>query len=110
MVLSLQYLSFCPPGESDPTDPALFLGLLLYTDLTAEEMFCLILKCEEMCGRPAKSHYSPPSEAALYKANSRGRKERGRQREKMFILSDRRVTEIPNTVIVIKVNWLQLAG
>ena len=76
--LSFYFLDFCslllPPGlfspsESDPTDPALFLSVLFWVDLTVEEMFCLILKCEEICGRSAKSHYSPPCSALLHEAN-----------------------------------------
>lgn len=74
------------PGESDPTGPALFLRVLLYADLTGEEMFCLILKCEEICGRPAKSHYSPPCSAVLHEASPRTSKKHGRQRKKICIL------------------------
>lgn len=83
-------MSLPPPlTESDPTDPVLFLSVLLYADLTVEEMFCLILKCEEICGRSAKSHYSPPCSAMLHEANPRMRKKlrRERQRRKMLILS-----------------------
>lgn len=107
------------PIESDPTDSVLFLSVLLYVDLTVEEMFCLILKCEEICGQSAKSHYSPPCSALLHEANPRKRKKLGEReregetdthRENVHTPPDRRVTEIPNAVIVIKVNWLQLAG
>lgn len=64
-------------------DPSLCLGVLLYADLTAEEMFCLILKCEESCGVSAKSHYSPPCLAVLHEACPRRRQRT--QRKKMFI-------------------------
>ncbi len=70
------------PSESDPTDPALFLSVLLYADLTVEEMFCLVLKCEQICGRSAKSHYSPPCSAALHEANLRRRKKTGEGKRK----------------------------
>lgn len=36
--------------------------------------------------------------------------ERETEQENVHSLPDRRLTEIPNTVIVIKVNWLQLDG
>lgn len=101
------------PGKSDPSGPALFLRVLLYADLTGEEMFCLILKCEEICGQPAKTHYSPPCSAVLHEANPRRRKkmeDRETQKENIRTPSERQVTEIPSAVIVIKVNWLQLAG
>lgn len=68
-----------------------FPCVLLYADLTVEEMFCLILKCEEICGQSAKSHYSPPCSAVLHEANPRRRGEKGgerdRQRKKMLIRS-----------------------
>lgn len=75
-------------------------------------MFCLILKCEEICGQSAKSHYSPPCSTVLHEANPRRRKKTGREtgKENVHTPRDRRVTEILNAVIVIKVNWLQLAG
>lgn len=98
------------PSESDPTDPALSLSVLLSADLTVEEMFCLILKCEEICGRSAKSHYSPPCFGCVTNPRRRGKNGTETQKENVQTLPDRRVTEIPNAVIVIKVNWLQLAG
>lgn len=83
------------PGESDPTGPALFLRVLLYADLTGEEMFCLILKCEEICGRPAKSHYSPPCSAVLHEASPRTSKEHGRQgdRERKYAYSPKKTSD-----------------
>lgn len=69
------------PSDSDPTDPALFLSVLLYADLTGEEMFCLILNCEEICGQSAKSHYSPPCSAVLHRANQGKRKKQQTERE-----------------------------
>lgn len=112
-------MSQSPPSKPDSFDLALFLTVLLYADLTVEEMFCLILMCEEICGRSAKSHYSPPCSAALHGANLSGRgkkkkkmrvseRERETEEEHVLTLPDRRVTKIPNKVNVIKVNWLQL--
>lgn len=89
-VLSMPYLSqFRPfqslsPSKPDPTDPGLFLSVLLSADLTVEEMFCLILKCEEICGQSAKSHYSPTCSAAL-QTQERGKNASERE-EEMFIL------------------------
>lgn len=42
--------------EPDTTDPLIFLCVLLVADPAEVEMFCLILKCEENCCEPAKSH------------------------------------------------------
>lgn len=83
------------PGESDPTGPAFFLRVLLYADLTGEEMFCLILKCEEICGRPAKSHYSPPCSAVLHEASPRMSKKHGRQgdRERKYAYSPKKTSD-----------------
>lgn len=47
-------LSLIP--EPDTTDPLIFLSVPLVADPAEEEMFCLILKCEENCCEPAKSH------------------------------------------------------
>lgn len=81
-------LLFLSTSESDPSDPALFLSVLLYADLTVEEMFCLILKCEESCGQAAKSHYSPPRLAVLREAYLRRRQNRReRQRKNMFLFT-----------------------
>lgn len=63
-----------------PWPSAFFLTVLLYTDLTVEEMFCLILKCEEICSQSAKSHYSPRCLTELHKANPVRRKKQERDR------------------------------
>lgn len=69
-------------------------------------MFCLILKCEEICGRPAKSHYSPPCSAVLHEASPRMSKKHGRQRKKICILpqKDKRLRS------QVQSSWSKLIG
>lgn len=90
----------CP--EPDSTDPLIFLCVLLVADPAEEEMFCLILKCEENCCEPAKSHQSTASLCFSCHEN---------QGERKCLCCPRHSSdgEIPIALILIKVNWQQLA-